>query len=86
MTRKLANTLSAALHLLRLGSSVFPLNRGSKKPAVPWQRYQKERASESQIREWFGDNSDYQLVPVEVERGTSGKKGKATVLALPRPT
>ena len=36
-----------------LGFSVIPLTKHSKLPAIEWKKYQKERASEDQLRKWF---------------------------------
>jgi len=45
--------LSSALHYLEtLNWSVIPLSP-DKKPIVPWEKYQKERANRDQIMEWF---------------------------------
>lgn len=49
--------LKEALTLLRLGYSVIPVKERSKEPAVMWQKYQKERASEEQVRQWFEKSS-----------------------------
>ncbi len=38
----------------RAGMSCIPLKLGTKESAVGWKRYQRERASEDQLRRWFG--------------------------------
>lgn len=45
--------LKEALEYLNRGLSVFPLHIRSKIPAIEWAKYQKERPSEDQVREWF---------------------------------
>lgn len=46
--------LNAALYYASLGWSVIPLRPKDKKPALKsWEPYQKERASEEQIRAWW---------------------------------
>lgn len=46
--------LDAALYYASLGWSVIPLRPKDKKPALKsWEPYQKERASEEQIRAWW---------------------------------
>ena len=45
--------LREALHYLTLGMSVIPLKPKSKEPLLNWKPYQSQRASESEIKEWF---------------------------------
>lgn len=45
--------LKNALEYLRLGWSVIPLRPGSKEPWIKWAEFQKRRASENEVREWF---------------------------------
>ena len=45
--------LNAALYYASLGWSVIPLRLKDKKPALKWEQYQTERASEEQIRAWW---------------------------------
>jgi len=47
--------LSHALRLHRLGASVIPVKAGTKKGAIRWKRYQRERADASTLRDWFAD-------------------------------
>lgn len=42
-----------ALQYLRAGYSVIPLKPRSKEPLIPWQEYQKRRATEAEVRGWF---------------------------------
>ena len=49
----MSETLDTALAYHRRGWSVIPIRAGTKKPAIPWQRFQDERPSQSQIREWW---------------------------------
>lgn len=49
-------TLHDALTYHELGLSIIPVKPDSKKPACKWQAYQKNRPSESQIRQWFGND------------------------------
>ncbi len=53
--------LPAALSLYRLGLSVVPVRLGTKKPAVKWKRFQRERADEATLRTWFADTDNTQL-------------------------
>ena len=48
--------LEAALQYARRGWSVIPLLPRDKKPAIPWEAYQRERASEEEIRRWWQEN------------------------------
>ncbi len=45
--------LIAALYYRSLGWSVIPIKPKDKKPAIKWEQYQTERASEEQIRAWW---------------------------------
>src|SRR3972149_2721060 len=53
----MAAMLSAALWYAKQGYSVFPTGR-NKRPLLKWEKYQKERATEAQIREWWTKNPD----------------------------
>jgi len=46
------NIVNDALNYARQGFSVIPVGK-NKIPLIDWKRYQMERASESQIKEWF---------------------------------
>lgn len=45
--------LNEALKYASLGFSIIPLKPGSKEPLINWKPYQNQRASESEVREWF---------------------------------
>ena len=51
--KELTTILDWALYYHSLGFSVIPLTKHSKLPAIEWKKYQKERASEEQLRKWF---------------------------------
>jgi len=42
-----------ALAYAKLGWSVFPIKPKSKKPKIKWEKFQKERATEDQIKNWW---------------------------------
>jgi hypothetical protein len=42
-----------ALQYLRQGYSVIPLKPRSKEPLIPWQEFQKRKATESEVKGWF---------------------------------
>lgn len=75
--------LEAALQYARRGWSVIPLLPHEKKPAIPWEAYQRERASEEQIHHWWQENPAYNvgivlgavscLVAVDVDLRTGGR-------------
>ncbi len=44
---------AAALSYLHRGWSVIPIARGSKRPLVKWDPYQRRQASETEIEQWF---------------------------------
>jgi hypothetical protein len=51
-----SDTLAAALEYAQRGYSVIPINtasNGGKAPLVPWQEFQKRRATEAEIRNWW---------------------------------
>ncbi len=50
-------SLDAALSYFRRGWSIIPIQAGTKKAAVPWKRYQAERADEQTVRQWFASAS-----------------------------
>lgn len=51
--------LSATLDYCRRGWSLVPMAMAKKRPARKWKEYQTKRASESQLREWFGSGSQH---------------------------
>lgn len=44
--------IDAALQYLGLGYSVIPVKK-DKRPLIPWEAYQKKRATEDEVRRWF---------------------------------
>lgn len=48
--------LSEALKYYKAGCSVIPIQPGKKIPLVKWERYQKERADEKRIQQWWTKN------------------------------
>jgi Bifunctional DNA primase/polymerase, N-terminal len=49
--------LQQAIEYHRLGLSVIRIRPGTKKPVGKWKPYQSERASEGELRKWFGNGS-----------------------------
>ena len=45
--------LNVALQYFRRGWSVIPIRPSGKEPLIPWQEFQKRKASESEIRSWW---------------------------------
>ena len=72
--------LQAALQYQKAGFSVIPV-KPNKKPYIKWQKYQKEKASENQIKKWWqrwpeanpaivtGEISGVDVVDVDNEAG-----------------
>jgi putative DNA primase/helicase len=50
-----------AMRLLAQGCSVIPIQVGEKRPAINWEEYQKRIPNPTEIDNWFGNGSDYQL-------------------------
>jgi len=48
--------LDAALNYLRQGLSVIPIIPIDKRPLVPWEQFQKRRATEEEIRAWWAEH------------------------------
>lgn len=73
--------LKAALLYCKLGFSVIPIIPGQKKPLIPWERYQNEKADEAQIKKWWsftknanvgivtGKVSDIAVIDIDTEQG-----------------
>ena len=68
----LSSTLAHALDLWRRGLSVFPVPAprpgavagtpgDGKVPDAPWGQYQHERATEDQVRHWFGEHQRHNI-------------------------
>ncbi|MBC7817933.1 MAG: bifunctional DNA primase/polymerase [Planctomycetaceae bacterium] len=59
------DSLSAAMQYYSLGWSVIPIAAGKKIPALrSWKPFQKQRANEQQIRDWFDKRDDLGLAVV----------------------
>jgi len=66
------DTLEYARLYHEIGLSVFPLVRGSKRPAkgFRWTEYRERRASESELRDWFAsDRRDIAVIPGDISGG-----------------
>lgn len=50
--------LQAALQYRNYGWNVIQLKPKSKEAAVEWKRYQKEKATENELYNWFGNNGN----------------------------
>lgn len=80
--------LDHALRLLSLGLSVFPLQPRGKRPEIKWEKYQRERADEAQIRAWWKAKPDANIaVATGPASGVfvldvDGERGAATLAAL----
>lgn len=57
----MSTPLEAALDYARRGWSVIPVAAREKRPAVEWEQYQHERASEEQIHHWWQENPAYNV-------------------------
>ncbi len=72
--------LDTALQYREFSYSVIPVGK-DKKPLIQWQRYQKEQASEEQIKRWWkqwpdaniaiitGDSSGIAVIDIDTEEG-----------------
>ena len=49
------SVLSWAKEYYEKGYSIIPLEKGGKRPTLKWQKYQKERATLSDLEAWFKD-------------------------------
>lgn len=49
----LSSTFQYALMYQKLGFSIIPLIKGTKRPSVKWAKYQTLRANEEQLQGWF---------------------------------
>jgi len=83
--------LDAALSYSSRGWSVIPLLPCDKKPAISWEAYQRERASEEQIRCWWGKNPACNIGVVTgavsglVVLDLNGSEGRESVKLLDLP-
>lgn len=63
-------TCKIALDWLRSGVSIIPLRLdGSKASAIPWKQYQREYATDSEVRDWFQHNYAIGVVCGEISGG-----------------
>ena len=56
-----ANCEQAALDYLHRGWSVIPMRKRDKRPAIPWQKFQTERATEQELHDWFDRRQGYNV-------------------------
>lgn len=56
-----ANPLDTALRLLSMGLSVIPLRARDKRPTEHWEEFQRRKASEHEIRDWFTGHPDLNI-------------------------
>lgn len=48
-----ASFLQAALHYCGQTRPIFPIDRGTKKPMVPWKLYQESPPTQEQVSTWW---------------------------------
>lgn len=58
---------SAALRYREHGCSVIPIRSRDKRPLIPWEKYQTERACEDQVEQWWDEHPDANLAIVTGE-------------------
>ncbi len=57
------DTLTMAMHYLKRGFSLIPINFMDKRPMIEWAEFQKRRPTETELREWFqGDRANIGIV------------------------
>jgi hypothetical protein len=54
-------TLQAARDYLSRGFSVIPIVPRGKKPAIPWEEFQKRLPTDAELVKWFGSGSAYNI-------------------------
>tara|TARA_R100000656_G_scaffold94406_3_gene68350 strand:+ start:5492 stop:7405 length:1914 start_codon:yes stop_codon:yes gene_type:complete len=59
--------LEAAIGYLEQDWSVIPINPTSKKPYIPWKRYQQRRPTDGEVEQWFRNWPDARLAVVTGE-------------------
>lgn len=65
MTERTQKTIfDWALEYHNKGLCIIPIRDGTKKPAVKWQQYQKDRPTEAKLAEWFGNGKYTNLAVV----------------------
>lgn len=87
----LKTNLDWALYYRGIGWSPFPVASGSKTPLVKWEKYQREVASEAEIRRWWEQYPDASIgiatgnvsgiVVVDVEAGGETKEWPPTIVS-----
>jgi hypothetical protein len=58
--------LETVLKYYRKGLSIIPLKKGEKKPSIKWEEFQKRRATEDELKEWFKRDSNFGIICGEV--------------------
>ncbi len=54
--------LETVLKYYRKGLSIIPLKKGEKKPSIKWEEFQKRRASEEELKNWFRTDSNFGII------------------------
>lgn len=63
----MSDTLRRARRLAELGFNLIPIVKGTKRPLIPWGKYQSERATDEEFQEWFaGDRNTYAVVTGQI--------------------
>ncbi len=60
--------LETVLKYYRKGLSIIPLKKGEKKPSIKWEEFQKRRATEEELKQWFRIDSNFGIVCGEVSQ------------------
>jgi len=55
-------TLTTALDYYNMGFSIIPIEYGGKRPLVPWEKYQKERMSIEEVKDWFSQRVNIGII------------------------
>lgn len=55
-------TLQAALNYHKMGFSIIPIEYGGKRPLLPWEKYQKERMSLEEVKNWFSQRVNIGII------------------------
>ena len=54
--------LETVLKYYRKGLSIIPLKKGEKKPSLKWEEFQKHRATEDELKQWFRNDSNFGII------------------------
>ena len=54
--------IETVLKYYRKGLSIIPLKKGEKKPSIKWEEFQKRRASEEELKNWFRTDSNFGII------------------------